>query len=275
MTNQKQNRLKTLLWMLGILVLIPVTHYGLYFLFGRTLTTPTQLIAHRGGLSHAPENTLAAFQHAIDTGVDWLELDVQRTQDGQLVVFHDTTVERTTNGTGSVASLSFADIRALDAGSGEQVPSFEDVITLAKTAGVGLLPELKSAQLYPNIDEQVVAALNQANYADKTVVQSFNHEVLINLKSNHPDINVCPLYALWELNLAKPQPSNAEILCPMAEMVLLNPWMIKQAHDQNKKIYVWFGINEHPFLIRSLRNLGVDGLMVDDTVTLKGMLERP
>src|SRR5512137_114803 len=111
----------------------------------------TQIIAHRGGPAYAPENTLAAFRHAITLGVDWLELDVHLSRDGEVVVIHDETVNRTTNGVGRVADLSLAELRALDAGAGggERVPAFTEVLTLAKEAGVGLLVELKSPHLYP------------------------------------------------------------------------------------------------------------------------------
>ncbi|MDH5508339.1 MAG: glycerophosphodiester phosphodiesterase family protein, partial [Anaerolineae bacterium] len=88
-------------------------------------STP-QLIAHRGGKTYQPENTLAAFKQAIADGVDQLEFDVQMTKDGVLVVIHDEEVDRTTNGSGLVADLTLAEIQALDAGGGERVPTFAE-----------------------------------------------------------------------------------------------------------------------------------------------------
>src|SRR2546423_13072452 len=90
------------------------------------------VIAHRGANKFAPENTLAAFRKAIELGCDYVELDVRRTRDGALILMHDRTVDRTTNGTGQVSELTLSQIRSLDAGSkagaqwkGERVPTFE------------------------------------------------------------------------------------------------------------------------------------------------------
>ena len=100
-----------------------------------------QVLAHRGASAYAPENTLAAFRLAIEQRADWLELDVQQTKDGQLVVFHDLRMERTTNGSGALRDLTLEQVRQLDAGSwsapgfaGERVPTFEEVVALAQRA---------------------------------------------------------------------------------------------------------------------------------------------
>src|SRR4051794_41111249 len=100
------------------------------------MTAPL-LIAHRGGAGEAPENTLAAFRRSLAMGITWFELDVQSTRDGALVVIHDETIDRTTNGTSPVASLLFEEIRRLDAGShfgpeyaGEKVPTLREVLEL-------------------------------------------------------------------------------------------------------------------------------------------------
>src|SRR5688572_15081750 len=107
------------------------------------------IIAHRGGPDRAPENTLAAFRTAIALGADGVELDCQRSKDGALVVIHDETVDRTTNGKGQVGALTLAQLRGLDAGQGEPVPAFEEVLNMSKAAGVQLVAEIKSPHLYP------------------------------------------------------------------------------------------------------------------------------
>jgi len=101
------------------------------------------VVGHRGCAGLLPENTLLGFRHAIALGVDMLECDVHLTRDGQLVVMHDPRVDRTTNGIGAIADLSFAEVRALDAGHGEQVPTLGEVLEVARTAGKPLLLELK------------------------------------------------------------------------------------------------------------------------------------
>jgi glycerophosphoryl diester phosphodiesterase len=109
---------------------------------------------------------------------------------------------------------------------------------------------------------------------EKRWVQSFEPQTLDTIKELAPDIQVCPLYGLWTLDLGGPQPGEANILCPMAEMVILNPWMIKQAHTEGRRVFVWFGVIEHPIVMRFILTLGADGLMVDDPVALANALGR-
>ena len=257
-----------------IIVVIPLVYYGLYFVFRGPLPSNPQFIAHRGGRVYEPENTLASFQHAIDTGTDWLEMDVQQTKDGALVVIHDETVDRTTDGTGRVEEMTLEQIRALDAGKGERVPTFEEAILLAKENEVGILPEAKSPHLYPGIEKRMVDALVANDYVQMTVIQSFDFDTLENIQKINPDVGVCPLYGLWKLNLSNPRPGEASMLCPMAEMIVLNPWMIRQAHAAGREVFVWFGVIEHPLAMRFMLALGADGLMVDDPVALAEVLGR-
>jgi len=257
-----------------LIIGIPLVYYGLYFVFRGPLPSDSQFIAHRGGRFYEPENTIAAFQHAIDTGADWIEFDVQQTKDRALVVIHDETVDRTTDGTGMVKDMTLEQIRELDAGNGQQVPTFEEVIAFAKENGVGILPEAKSPHLYPGIEKNIVDTLVTNDYVQKTVVQSFETDTLENILTINQEINICPLTGLWKLNLSDPQPGEARTLCPMAEMIVLNPWMIKQAHAEGREVFVWFGAIEHPLTMRFILALGADGLMVDDPVALAEVLGR-
>ncbi len=91
------------------------------------MDSPIVRIAHRGASADYPENTLLAFRRAVELGVDMIELDVQLTRDGELVVLHDETLERTTNGHGAVREYSYAELRTLDAGRGEYIPLLSEV----------------------------------------------------------------------------------------------------------------------------------------------------
>jgi glycerophosphoryl diester phosphodiesterase len=262
---------KVILILLLVIVLI---YYGLYFVLRGPRSTNVQLIAHRGGPEHNPENTMAAFQHAIDAGADWIEFDVQRTRDDVLVIIHDKTVDRTTNGSGKVGELTLEQIRALNAGNGEQVPTFEQVIALAKSAGVGIIPEAKHTGLYPGLGEQMAAAIEAGDYVNRTALQSFDLGTLVAVQEKNPEQAVCPLFGLWQFDLSEPEPSDAKVLCPMGEMVLLNPWMIRQAHQAGRQVYVWFGVIESPLVMRIMLAMGADGLMVDDPDALAEILDR-
>ena len=132
-------------------------------------------IAHRGASSEAPENTLAAVRRAVQLGADMVEVDVQRTHDGVLVLMHDATLTRTTDAAlvfpdrapWSVADFSYADLRRLDAGgwmssryAGEPVPTLLDVLRLLQGTRTGLLLEVKMPELHPGIAADVVSTLH-------------------------------------------------------------------------------------------------------------------
>lgn len=109
---------------LTTLLAILLVYYGAQVWMRTPALTSFQRIAHRGGRDCAPENTLAAFRSVIGAGITWLEFDVQMTKDGALVAIHDETVDRTTAGTGAVRDLTLEQLRSLDAGEGEKVPTF-------------------------------------------------------------------------------------------------------------------------------------------------------
>lgn len=139
-----------------------------------------QLMAHRGASGLAPENTLAAFRLALDYQPEWFELDVHATADGEIVVMHDATVDRTTNGTGAIADLTLAEIRGLDAGSwkgaefaGEPVPLLAEVVALAGDR-VRLNVEIKGGPDLPNTAARVVDILRRGGVLDRSEISSFD-----------------------------------------------------------------------------------------------------
>lgn len=254
---------------LAILVVIPLLYYAIQVLLRTPALDPFQIIAHRGGTTGPPESTLAAFRNAITLGVDWLEFDVQMTKDGALVVIHDETVDRTTNGTGKVSDLTLEQIRSLDAGQGEKVPTFTEVVDLAKSSGVKILPETKFANIHPEVDVKLLLDLDKAGYLDNTIIQSFETVSLNRMQMVNPKAKLCALYGLWEFNVSSP-PGDAHVVCPMSEMVLLNPAMIRQAHQEGRRVFIYFGVIENPTMIKIMRFFGADGLIVDDPMMLKG-----
>ena len=267
-TTRKTSIRKRLAGCVIILALILLVYYGAQVLLRTPPLTALQIIAHRGGPKAAPENTLAAFRNAAARGADWLEFDVQMTKDGALVVIHDETVDRTTRGTGAVRDLTLEQIRALDAGQGEKIPTFEEVLALAKSSGVKILPETKSAHLYPGMEAKMLQALEAAGYLDQTVIQSFEPDSLEELHRLNPKAKLCALYGLWKLSVSAP-PAEAQYVCPMAEMVLLNPGMIRQAHREGRQVFIWFGAVENPFVLRIMRFFGADGLILNDPMALQ------
>lgn len=145
-------------------------------------------IAHRGASYAYPENTLLAFRRAIEMGVDYIEIDVQVTHDGEIVVMHDETVERTTNGTGFIHNLSAAQIRELDAGRGERVPLLTQVFQLARDNHIRLCIEVKGVDENASVEitDMTVKAIQRANFIPFTVVTSFYQDALRRAKQIEP-----------------------------------------------------------------------------------------
>jgi len=104
-------------------------------------------IGHRGAMGYQPENTLISFEKAIQLGVDMIEMDVEKCKTGELIIIHDQKVDRTTNGEGYVADFSFEEIKKLDAGNGEKIPTVQEVLNLVKNR-VKINLELKNPDVY-------------------------------------------------------------------------------------------------------------------------------
>jgi glycerophosphoryl diester phosphodiesterase len=157
-------------------------------------------VAHRGAAGYAPENTIAGFDLAVDMKADYIEIDVQRSKDGELVIIHDTTVDRTTDGTGKVGDLTLNQLQRLDAGSwkgesfaGESIPAFEEILDRYH-GKVGILIELKAPELYPGIEEQIAEALKERNLDqpqnEKIIIQSFNFQSMKKMDQLLPKVPI-------------------------------------------------------------------------------------
>lgn len=148
----------------------------------------TLIIAHRGASAYAPENTIRAFELAHTLGADMVELDVQRSADGVLVVFHDDTTERWNGQKRLMSSYTLAELQQLDIG-GERIATLEETCAFAKSSGMQLNVELKQ----PDIVGPTVALLRQHGVAEQTVISSFYHAALATLHSEAPDIKAAYL----------------------------------------------------------------------------------
>ncbi len=145
---------------------------------------------HRGNPAEHPENPLASFRSAIELGVDMIECDVHLSADGELVVVHDHSLDRTTDGRGPVAERTLAELRRLDAGDGERMPVLAEVCELAR-GRVGLCIELKQIPVpYPGLEERLVACLDAEGMLDQTAAISFHHGSMRRLKQLEPRIAV-------------------------------------------------------------------------------------
>lgn len=160
-----------------------------------------KIFAHRGLSSQAPENTMAAFEKALNYNINGIEFDVQMTKDRKLVVIHDERLERTTNGSGYVKDYNYKELLALDAGSwfstvysGEKIPLLEDVLELLKNYDLLINIELKNSFIeYEGIEEEVIKLVNSAKVSERVIISSFNHYSLKRIRELESNINIAVL----------------------------------------------------------------------------------
>ncbi len=165
----------------------------------------TLIAAHRGGALLWPENSLLAFRNAAEQlGADFLELDVHLTKDGEVVVIHDPTLERTTTGQGPVRGRTLAELRSVrlrdqkGAATEEILPTLDEVVTLAVGARRQILLEIKldeTGRRYPGIEEKVFAVLDRRGATAATIVMSFDRDTWKRARTLRPDARACALYS--------------------------------------------------------------------------------
>lgn len=218
-------------------------------------------IAHRGASAVAPENTLAAIARAAELGADMVELDVQHSADGVPVIIHDTDLSRICNQPGLVSRQTLAQLKALDAGNGQTIPTLEEAITACREHGVLLYLELKSGIVIP----AVVQTLRRLNFIEYTIVTAFRPDWLALVKALEPAITVSVLFGAPNLNpVALAQAVGARYVHPAWEHMdpqphrLLTPEWVAQARAAGLGIICWH--EERPAEIAALRRLGVDGI---------------
>ena len=241
-------------------------------------------MAHRGQRATVPEQTLEAYRVAIELGCDAIECDVQRTRDGRLAMFHDLTLDRTTDGHGPIAGIDWADLQRLDAGSwfdprfgGLRVPSLEDTIELAIGAGVALCIEIKGTPADASATAAIVAALlRDRGILESTLVSSFDHRALAAATAFEPGLHLAP-ERLPESG--PPDPATAvSQASALGASVLQHRWedltvdVVDALHAADVAVWSW-PIDSLEAIDHSLA-VGVDGIVGDDVPLLLAGLGR-
>ena len=233
------------------------------------------IIGHRGAAGYLPENTLACAQKAIDLKVDMVEIDVQMSKDGVVIVLHDRDLYRTTDGKGEVGEMDFDEIRKSNAGaryegfSGfEPVPSLEEVIQLV-SGKAELLVEIKDGNsVYLDIEKKIIALIERFSAHDWCIVQSFRDDVLFRVHQLDKRIRLHKLL-VWKSRWFPVQfdtrPSVFSFLkydfvesfnlCYKS----LNPGFVNKAHQKGKTVFTWT-VNELED-IQKMKDIGVDGII--------------
>lgn len=226
----------------------------------RDLIAIMWIIGHRGAAGTWPENTLLSISRALEYGVDWIEIDI-RMIDNTLIVLHDETLDRTTNGSGSVYHYSLATLRRLDAGRCERIPLLPEVMDMID-ARAGLVIEIKE----PGITEALVALTNdylgrQPNWRDRLMLSSFLPEVMMELSTMAPA--GCLLGALSEEGIEGSLRYAVRIGAFSLNIALdtLSGADVRQAHDCDLKVLV-YTVNDAAD-IKYCFDLSVDGIFTD------------
>jgi glycerophosphoryl diester phosphodiesterase len=230
------------------------------------------IAAHRGGASLWPENSLTAFRGALGLGVDLVELDVHQTRDGEVVVLHDPTLERTTTGRGAVRDRTWTELATVSVRgtADEPLPRLAEVLALIGPAPVGLLLEIKtgpSGERYPGIEERVLALVRAAGLIDRTTVMAFDWAILERLRTLSAPIRLTGLLSRREADQLGGVGSAAVRVRALGaddlgiEQTLLTPEAVRAAHDAGLSIGVWT-VNE-PEELRQALAAGVDYVTTD------------
>lgn len=242
-------------------------------------------IAHRGQRATMPEQTLEAYAGAIELGADGIETDVQLTRDGRLVMLHDLTVDRTTDGRGPIAEMDFADARRLDAGgwfdrqfAGCRIPTLEETIDLVVGAGLLLCVEIKGEPTAtPRTAAAVAALLRDRGLLDRVYISSFDHAALAPLGGRRRGVLLAPE------RLPDDGPPDAATAVEQAlaldAAILQHRWepltaeVVEALRAAGVGVWSW-PIDSREAVERSVA-AGVDGVIGDDVPLLLESLGRP
>jgi len=242
------------------------------------LPRPT-VFAHRGASAYAPENTLAAFELALRQGADAIELDAKLTADRQVIVMHDATVDRTTEGKGRVRDLPLAEIRKLDAGShfdvafkGEPVPTLDEVFKAVGQLTYINVELTNYSSPFDDLAERVAALVRRHKLQTRVLFSSFNWIVLARVRRQLPEAPI-GLLALPGRGGMLARSAVGRLFGYQAlhpERSDVTPMLVKQAHRRGERVNA-YTVNAEDDM-RRLFGLGVDGIFTDDPVLAQQVL---
>jgi glycerophosphoryl diester phosphodiesterase len=233
------------------------------------------IIAHRGASSNAPENTLKAFKKAIELKADYIELDLHETKDGELVITHDEDLYRITGKTGLIKNFTLEQLKSLNFGEGEKIPTIQEVIKLIK-GKISLNCEIK----VKNISKKVIKVLKEYQFIDSVIISSFLHDELLKFQKTEPNLKLASLEPVqyekkytWYLKKKMIQ------FCANNNLFAINPFypivdqqFVDLAHNHNIRVFPWT-VDLKPS-IKKLLKFGVDGIITNDVKKAKAIINQ-
>jgi len=212
-------------------------------------------MGHRGAKALEPENTLLSIRRAMEIGVDAVEIDVHLTKDKEVVVIHDSTVDRTTNGKGPVGSYTLEEIKKLDAGKGEKIPTLKEVIEFVKDK-VRLIIELKEE----GTEDKVVGLIKGYNMFDSAYIISFWHMLVKKIKEMDSRIKTGVLLVGCPVDACIARSASADAL--VMNYAFVSKGLVDKAHQEGLKVFIW-NIDDRDML-KPYLDMGVDGIGSND-----------
>ncbi|MEJ2250373.1 MAG: glycerophosphodiester phosphodiesterase family protein [Candidatus Lokiarchaeota archaeon] len=233
------------------------------------------IIGHRGANSEAPENTLKSFRKAIELGADYIEFDVHVSKDHEFVIIHDENTYNTSNYSGIVEDMTLEELKKLDFGESEKIPTLDELINLAKDK-IGFQCEIKSE----GIGVDVAKIFKENNLLESTLISSFNHEELKKIKSYDSTIRLASLEPTgtgWITDwihkkkiIDNALKNKFEAIHPLYK--LINKEFIEYAHENNLHVNAW--TVDSRIAIKKLIKMGIDGIITNNIKLAKGIIEK-
>lgn len=239
----------------------------------------TKNIAHRGFSRKYPENTMLAFRKAVEAHCDAIELDVQMSKDGELMIFHDEELERTTDGSGFLKDYTLMELTRFDAGKlflteGEinRIPTLEEYLSFIRETGIETVIEMKNSVIsYPGMEEKIISMIRAFGLSDKIILSSFSRDSLIKSHTLAPDIRTALITESWIYRAgALTKSLGAAYYHP--RHIFLTPWNLNEMKREGILVQPWT-VNDARRM-KSLAKSGVHGIITNDPLLLHNVLDR-
>ncbi|MEK8128865.1 glycerophosphodiester phosphodiesterase [Paenibacillus filicis] len=230
-----------------------------------------KILGHRGASGYAPENTMEAFRLAIQQQADGFEIDIHITKDGEIVVIHDDTIDRTSNGSGNVPDFTLAELKQFNYNAGfehmfpvAEIPTLKQVLELVKTHNLYLNIEIKDIMTntgkYDGLNLAAARLVEEYELVDQVIFSSFNHNSMAELKESYPEIKTALLhFSKLYKGEAYAKSAKADALHPLFSVV--DKSIVEQAHQAGIQVNAWT-VNQEADIERMIE-AGVDAIITD------------
>ena len=224
--------------------------------------------AHRGADGYAPENTLPAFQMAAQMGADGVELDVQLTKDGQIVVCHDERIDRTCSQKGWLKDFTLEELKKMDFSGGNeqyagvQIPTLREVLELLQDTGMSVNIELKTKAIpYPGIEKKCIRLVKEMGYEDRVIFSSFNHLSLQMIRLSAPEMKIGYLYLYAAAGIIPFAKRLGVDALHITQQNFLIPGFMEKCKELGIKVNAWTINQENEY--QSCAENGVNAVITD------------